>query len=191
MNAENNPLRKQGAHLEKQETQFKKTFINNITKRIEFHEILPHNDEAERDLLNQCLSDPEATDRVRKSIVPQDLYRAGAQKVFERLCEFRDSNREYTPSLICDSFEGDPDFERIENLFYELAPFYTGGFARHYAKIVLESSIKRSLIEVGEKIVNQSLSARPDVDSIISNSEEEIRKIIKRWICQQGVADGK
>jgi len=173
-----------------QETQTKKSFINNSTNQLEFHEILPHNDEAERGLLNQCLADPAATDRARKLIVPDDLYRAGAQKVFERLCEFRDADREYTPSLILDSFEGDPDFERIENLFIELAPFYTGGFARHYGRIVLESSIKRRLISICEETIEKSLLIRPDVDSIISNAEETIREIKLSWINKGGMENG-
>ncbi len=192
MNAKNKyPLRKQEAHSVKQEAQFNRTFINSNTKRIEFHEILPHNDEAERNLLNQCLSDPEATDRVRKLISAEDLYRAGAKKVFERLCEFRDAGREYTPSLILDSFEVDLDFERIENLFYEIAPFYTGGFARGYANIVLESSVKRSIIRIFEESIEYSLSVRPDVDLIISNLEEATREIKSRWLKKQEVADGK
>jgi replicative DNA helicase len=93
--------------------------------------------------------------------------------------------------LILDSFESDSDFERIENLFISLAPFYTGGFARGYANIILEMSIKHGLIKIGEEIVEQSLSARPDVDSIISNLEEATREIKTRWLKKQEVSDGK
>ena len=163
----------------------KRTFINNNTRRLEFHEILPHNLEAECNLLNQCLADPAAVDRVRKFIIPKDFYRAGLKRFFERICEFRDANREYTPSLILESFNGDPNFDQFENLYFRICDVYTGGFARHYANIVLENSIKRDLVSVGENLVEQALSARPDVDSILSDIENSISQIRSRWLKKQ------
>ena len=66
-----------------------------------------------------------------------------------------------------ESFNGDPNFDQFENLYFRICDVYTGGFARGYANIVLENSIKRDLINVGENLVEHALSARPDVDSML------------------------
>ena len=71
------PLQEQGAG-KKRANVFKERKHN--TNVVEFHEILPMNDEAELALLNQLLSGPEAVDRVRKFITPEDFRRLGARQ---------------------------------------------------------------------------------------------------------------
>jgi len=148
---------------------------------VEFHEILPMNDEAELALLNQLLSGPEAVDRVRKFITPEDFRRLGARQFFERICEFRDSGRDFTPSLILASFQRDPNFERFEDMFFKICDVYTGGFARGFANILIENSIRRELIKFGEQIIVRSFSVRPDIDSIISFAENTLGRVKERW----------
>ena len=67
-------------------------------------QLLPHNNEAERNLIVGCLGDPTCVDRSLKFIEPSDFYKWGLRKIFEKLCEFRKQGRTYTPSLVIETF---------------------------------------------------------------------------------------
>ena len=153
---------------------------------VEFNEPLPHNWEAEQCSLNACLCDPEATDRTLEFIGPDDFFKRGSKALFKKLCAFRDLGMHYTPSSVVASFKGNPEYDRMEDFVYSLAPFVLGDFSRHYAKMILETSVRRKMIELFEKGINQAFEVLPDSESILTDTINDLADLRSRLQKKQG-----
>ena len=138
--------------------EYKKTLTkdNLPPSALELNRTFPYDMEAEQGVFQACLADPEATDRSNEIINPTDFYRRGYSIIYERLLEFRKQKRSYTPTTVLESFKDHPEFERIETSILELGPFFTGQTSRHFAKIVKDFSVRRSLISAAVKMAEDS-----------------------------------
>jgi len=144
---------------------------------VELNRTLPHDMEAEQGVLQACLADPEATDRSSEIINPKDFYRRGYAIIFERLMEFRNQKRSYTPTTVLQSFRNHPEYGRIETTIFELAPFITGQTSRHFAKIVKDFSIRRSLINAAVKLATDCFTVIPDIEEIVSDFTNTLKRL--------------
>ena len=118
--------------------------------KIEFDRLLPHDEEAELAVLAACIAgesqaDATVLERAREIICPGDFYRRAGGRVFGRMLQFRDAGRPFTLSALEASFESDLDFPKYQDLFDSLEPV-TAQTAGHFAKIILENSLRRALI---------------------------------------------
>ena len=139
------------------------TRLKKTTPAIVNNRLLPHNLEAEKNLIIGCLGDPTCVDRALRFINAEDFYKRGTRKLFERLCDFRKQGRTYTPSLVIESFRGDPDFEIMENfILAETQNYITGQVAKHFGSIIRDLSIKRRTIQISEDAINRSFDAGYD-----------------------------
>ena len=160
----------------------KTNFSRSVTPSpVEINRPLPHDPEAEQGTLQACFADPEAVDHAREHIAPEDFYRRGYGIIFQRFVAFRDQQRAYTPTTVLESFRNHPEFEQIETAIWELAPFVTGQTSRHFAKIVKDFSIRRSLINAAVKLATDSFAITPDIDEIIDEFSTTIRDLKKLW----------
>jgi replicative DNA helicase len=155
---------------------YRTNFSRSVTPSpVEINRPLPHDPEAEQGVLQACFADPEGVDRAREHITPEDFYRRGYGIIFQRFVAFRDQQRAYTPTTVLESFRNHPEFEQIETAIWELAPFVTGQTSRHFAKIVKDFSIRRSLINAAVKLATDSFAITPDIDEIIDEFSTTIR----------------
>ena len=139
------------------------TRLQKIIPAIVNNRLLPHNLEAEKNLIIGCLGDPTCCDRALRFVNAEDFYKRGTRKLFERLCDFRKQGRTYTPSLVIESFRGDPDFEIMENfILAETQNYITGQVAKHYGSIIRDLSIKRKTIQICEDVIERSFDAGYD-----------------------------
>ncbi len=144
---------------------------------LELNRTLPYDNEAEQGVLQACLADPEATDRSNEIITPNDFYRRGYSIIYERLLEFRKQKRSYTPTTVLESFKDHPEFERIETSILELGPFFTGQTSRHFANIVRDFSIRRSLINAALKLAADSFAITPNIKQVESEFLTSVREL--------------
>ena len=144
---------------------------------VEINRPLPHDPEAEQGVLQACFADPEGVDRAREHITPEDFYRRGYGIIFQRFVAFRDQQRAYTPTTVLESFRNHPEFEQIETAIWELAPFVTGQTSRHFAKIVKDFSIRRSLINAAVKLATDSFAITPNIGKIESEFLTSVREL--------------
>ena len=146
--------------------------------------LLPHNLEAEKNLIIGCLGDPTCCDRALRFVNAEDFYKRGTRKLFERLCDFRKQGRTYTPSLVIESFRGDPDFEIMENfILAETQNYITGQVAKHYGSIIRDLSIKRKIIKLCEDAIERAFDAGHDSLGnleILINDATELRERLER-----------
>jgi replicative DNA helicase len=163
---------------------YKKTLVKNIIKEspVDLKRMLPYDNEAEAGVLQACLADPEATDRSNEIINPTDFYRRGYGIIYERLLEFRKQQRSYTPRTVLESFKNHGEYERIETSILELGPFFTGQTSRHFAKIVKDFSVRRSLISAAIKMAEDSFSITPNIKQIESEFINTVRKLKRRCV---------
>ena len=86
---------------------YKRTKVKDIVREspVDLKRMLPYDNEAEAGVLQACLADPEATDRSSEIINPKDFYRRGYAIIYERLLEFRNQKRSYTPTTVLESFK--------------------------------------------------------------------------------------
>lgn len=132
---------------------------------------LPHNDEAEIELLNGIFAGADAGDlapveKARRIIGPADFYRRGGGLIFGRILEFHEAGRAFNMSLIENSFEGDPAHDGISHLFDQLLPI-TGQTVVHFSKIVLELSIRRTLIAAAGKALEDFFSLEISTSKVL------------------------
>jgi len=134
--------------------------------KIEIDHLLPHDGGAEISLIEGLVAgevqgDPTPLERARAIVSPDDFYRRGGGWVYGRMLELRQAMRPFTLSTLESSFENDPDFPRYRDLFDSLNPI-TGQAVSHFARIVLEYSIRRKLIDAtcqaNEKLFDQAVS---------------------------------
>lgn len=143
--------------------------------------MLPYDNEAEQGVLQACLADPEATDRSNEIINPNDFYRRGYAMIYERLLEFRNQQRGYTPTTVLESFRNHPEYKRIETTIFELAPFITGQTSGHFSKIVKDFSVRRSLISAAVKLAEDSFAITPKIKQIESEFLKKVRDLKGRF----------
>ena len=74
---------------------YKKTLVKDIIEEspVDLKRMLPYDNEAEAGVLQACFAEPEAVDRAREHITPEDFYRRGYGIIFQRFVEFRDQQR--------------------------------------------------------------------------------------------------
>ena len=144
---------------------------------VEINRPLPHDPEAEQGVLQACFADPEAVDRVCKIINPSDFYSRGHAIIFERLVALRAGGRWFTPTTVLESFRNHPECERLETLILEMGPFITGGTGRHFAKIVKDFSIRRSLINAAVKLATDSFAVTPNINEIIDEFSTTVHEL--------------
>ena len=147
---------------------------------LEFNRTLPYDMEAEQGVLQACFAEPEAVDRAREHITPEDFYRRGYGIIFQRFVEFRDQQRAYTPTTVLESFKNHPEYERIETSILELGPFITGQTSRHFASIVKDFSIRRSLINAAVKLATDSFAITPNIKQIEAEFLNTVRELKRR-----------
>jgi replicative DNA helicase len=164
--------------------EYKKTLPKDIIEEspVDLKRMLPYDNEAEQGVLQACFSEPEAVDRAREHITPEDFYRRGYGIIFQRFVDFRDQQRGYTPTTVLESFKDHPEFERIETSILELGPFFTGQTSRHFAKIVKDFSVRRSLISAAIKMAEDSFSITPNIKQIESEFINTVRKLKRRCV---------
>ena len=158
-------------------------YKNTLTKdnlppsALELKRMLPHDMEAEQGVLQACFAEPEATDRSSEIINPNDFYRRGYAIIFEKLMEFRNQKRSYTPTTVLESFRNHHEYERIEASILELGPFITGQTSRHFSKIVKDFSVRRGLISAAVKMAEDCFAVTPDAKEIKSEILKKIEDL--------------
>lgn len=147
---------------------------------VEINRALPHDTEAESNLLRACLTSTDTVDKVQGVVKPEDFYSSGCGLIFNRLCEFRKNGQSFTPALVIESFRDHSDFDRIDFFITELGPFWTSQDWPHWARIVRDLSIRRGLVEAGVHLIEECFSLVPNVDESIETFASEILPLKER-----------
>ena len=150
-----------------------------------YQKVLPQNIEAEQSVLGSILIDNEALPKVLEIIEPNDFYRDNHKKIFLAFLELFENNIPLDIITVTELLQKKGELTNIGGATY-LASLVdsvpTTANITHYAKIIKEKSILRSLIAKATDIVNLGFEASEDVAEILDKAEEAIFSITQQRI---------
>ncbi len=138
---------------------------------------LPHNIEAERSILGAVLLDNHALNAAVERLRPEDFFLPQHRHIFERMVQLGEKQQAIDTITLMEDLVRSGELESAGGVAYlsQLAdglPRVTN--VDHYARIVKEKAILRSLIYSASVIQEQALAAGDDADVILDRAESSI-----------------
>jgi replicative DNA helicase len=158
------------------------TAANDILRRVP-----PQNIEAEQSVLGAILLDNEAINQSVEILTVEDFYRESHREIFRAMVMLTDRNQPVDAITLTDTLRTAGVLEAIGGVGYiaELAACVpTAANASHYARIVRERAVLRSLASVSTEIAAGAYDAPANVDEYLDEAEHKIFEISERRIRQ-------
>src|ERR1700728_3615913 len=138
---------------------------------------LPHNLEAERSILGAILLENHALNAAVEVLRSEDFFLSQHRHIFERMVQLSEKQQAIDTITLMEDLARRGELEAAGGVAYlsQLAdglPRVTN--VDHYARIVKEKSILRSLIYSASLIQEQALAAGDDADVILDRAESSI-----------------
>lgn len=153
----------------------------------------PQNLEAESSVLGGILLENEAVNQVLELLRPEDFYRESHRKVFRAIIELSDRSEPADLITLSDFLKSRGELEAVGGTAYlaSLADFVpTAANISHYARIVREKSILRSLIATATEIATRGYEEQGNVEEFLDSAERVIFDISEKKIKASFVAVG-
>lgn len=135
-------------------------------------ESLPHNIEAEQQLLGAILTNNDIYDRIAALVKPEHFYEPVHQRIFEVAVAKIQKNALASPVTLKAYLEEDPGLQELGGPAYlaRLAGSAISAFAaRDYAQMIYDFAVRRDLIRLG-----QDISARAGQVAVQDDPREQI-----------------
>lgn len=139
--------------------------------------IPPHDIEAEKAVLSAILLDNDAIHSVVTEVREEDFYHPSHQILYGSMVRLKDENQPVDLTTLAAYLKGEGLLESIggavalaEISDYEATPAHI----LHYAKIVRDRSVKRSLISTATEIVGLGYDHGEPADSLLDEAESRI-----------------
>ncbi len=140
----------------------------------------PHSREAEEAVIGSILIDPSVVNDVMELIRSEDFYDPRNRLIFSAMEELFDEGEPIDVISVSERLKRMKKLDEIggEMTVIKLADIVpTSAHALHYAKIVKDKSILRSLISAASRIVEMAGGEEGDVDEILDDAERLIFEI--------------
>ena len=138
---------------------------------------LPHNLDAERSILGAVLLDNHALNAAVERVRTDDFFLPQHRRIFERMVQLAEKNNAIDTVTLMEDLSRSGELEAAGGIAY--LSTLADGLPRvtnvdHYARIVKEKSVLRSLIHSASAIQDQALAAGDDADIILDRAESLI-----------------
>ncbi len=152
-------------------------------------DVLPHNIEAEQQLLGAILTNNDVYDRIASLVKAEHFYDPVHQRIFEKMSARIQKNALASPVTLKPFFEDDEGLKELGGPAYlvRLAGAAISAYAaRDYAQMIYDLAVRRELIGLGREI-----SAKAAKVDIASEPREQIVEAEQRLykLGEQGVAE--
>jgi replicative DNA helicase len=159
------------------------------TVQAETTDVLPHNIEAEQQLLGAILTNNDVYDRIASLVKPEHFFDPVHQRIFERAAARIQKNALATPVTMKPFFEDDQGMKDLGGPSYlvRLAGAAISAFAaRDYAQMIYDLAVRRELISLGRDI-----SAKAAKVEVTNEPKEQIIEAEQRLykLGEQGVSE--
>jgi replicative DNA helicase len=135
---------------------------------------VPHSIDAERSVLGAILIENSSINRAQEILKDSDFYRDPHRRIFKSMSELSERSSAIDAVTLKEALSRAGDLEAVGGPAY-IASLLDGvphsSNIEHYAKIVKEKAILRSLIDAGGRIVTSAYEATQDVEEILDESE--------------------
>ena len=139
--------------------------------------IPPHDIEAEKAVLSAILLDNDAIHAAVTEVREEDFYHPSHQTLYRSMVRLRDDNQPVDLTTLAAFLKGEGLLETIGGpiLLVEIADYEaTPANIIHYAKIVRDRAIKRSLISTASEIVALGYEYGEAADTLLDEAESRI-----------------
>jgi len=137
----------------------------------------PHDIEAEKAVLSAILLDNDAIHSVVTEVRDEDFYHPAHQMLYRSMVRLRDENQPVDLTTLSSYLKGEGLLESIGGAvaLVEIADYEaTPANVLHYARIIRDRAIKRSLISTATEIVSLGYEFGEDADTLLDEAETRI-----------------
>ncbi|MCZ6782629.1 MAG: replicative DNA helicase [Proteobacteria bacterium] len=137
----------------------------------------PHDLEAERAVLSAVLLDNSAVHEIASRLVPDDFYHPAHQVLYQAILALDHDNRPVDLITLSEHLTSHKLLDRVGGpiALAEIADFEaTAANVVHYAGIVRDKSVKRSLIQVATEIVAMGYEETASSNELLDSAESRI-----------------
>jgi replicative DNA helicase len=141
----------------------------------------PRSIEAERAVIGSILLLPDVCDEVALLVRPDDFYDDVHRRIYRKIIEMHDNSKPIEPPLLLEMLKQSNEYEIVGGAAYLLEltqTVATAAHAEHYAKIVRDKAVLRSLIHAGTDIVQEAYDPTAESRHLLSRAEERVFRIL-------------
>ena len=142
----------------------------------------PANVDAERAVLGSILLKPDVCDDIALIIRPEDFADETHQVLYRHLLELHDSGKRIDITIVLERLRTQGDLDRVGGApaiaeILEAVPH--AAHATHYAQIVRDKAMLRSLIDASTDILRDAYDASDEPRELVARAEAKIFQILE------------
>ncbi|TNE62011.1 MAG: replicative DNA helicase [Alphaproteobacteria bacterium] len=139
----------------------------------------PHNLEAEQALLGSILVNNEAAQKVQGFLLPEHFFEPVHGRIFEAVLKLMDKNQIADPVKLKPYFDNDEALKEVGGAQYLVrlaASAATIINAEDYGRTIYDLALRRALIQIGERMVNDAYDSPVDLEAAeqIADAEKQL-----------------
>lgn len=141
----------------------------------------PRSVEAERAVLGSLLLLPEVCDEVALILGADDFYDDAHGCIFRHILSMHENGRPVDPQLLVQALKDAGEYDMVGGAAYLLEmsqDVATAAHAEHFARIVRDKAVLRSLIHAGTDIIQDASDPTVDAREMLSRAEERVFRIL-------------
>lgn len=154
-----------------------------MAKDKQIQKLSPRSEEAEMAVLGSMLLEEDAISQAIELLNPNVFYKDSHKKIFSAISDIYSENKPVDLITITEALKVQGVLDEIGGASYIAALTQTVPTAaniKHYAKIVREKYILRSLITTGTQIVSEAYTAQAETEGLLDRAEKMIFEITSR-----------
>lgn len=140
----------------------------------------PQNLEAERAVLGSLLIEPSAIHTVVELVTPAHFYSDAHQKIFSAIIQLFDQSKPIDMLLIIEKLDREQQLDSVGGQGYIaslISSVSSAAHVEHYAHIVKEKAILRSLISNSTSTITECYQSDESPDMLLDRAEQRIFEI--------------
>lgn len=147
----------------------------------------PHDDDAEQAVLGSLLIDKEAITTVSEIVKPDHFYNEGNKEIYSAMLKLYEERKPIDILTLTNILKKRKIHDRIGGTAYlstltNIVP--TSANILHYAQIVREKYIRRSLIQIGAGLTDMAFAEEKESSEVLDRAEQSIFQISQESIRQ-------
>jgi replicative DNA helicase len=146
---------------------------------------LPQNPEAERSVLGAILLDNHMLDVALDKLKPEDFFQDNHRRIFAQMIQLSEERQAIDLITLANRLQRTNELESVGGAAYisqlvDGVPRITN--VDHYARIVKEKSVLRSVIHASHNIQQQAMEGDEDADAILDHAESSLFEIAENRV---------
>ncbi len=142
----------------------------------------PANVDAERAVLGSILLKPDVCDDVALIVRPEDFHDEAHEILFRHLLDLHDGGKRVDATIVLERLRSKGDLERVGGaaaIADMLAAVPHAAHATHYAQIIRDKSMLRSLIDASTDILRDAYDSPDEPRELLARAESKIFEILE------------